>query len=62
VRAIVAGPDAERDDRRVLEQKELIGNPVGLPFLDELLLEFQRLGVSDDSKPTNFDGPGWRSG
>ena len=62
VRAIVTGPDSERDDRRVLEQEELIGNPVGLPFLDELLLEFQRLGVSDDPKPTNFDGPRWPRG
>ena len=62
VRAIVAGPDSERDDRRVLEQEQLIGNPVGLPILDELLLEFQRLGVSDDPEPTNFDGPQWRRG
>ena len=62
VRAIVAGPDSERDDRRVLEQEELIGNPVGLPFLDELLLEFQRLGVSDDPEPTNFDGSRRRRG
>ena len=46
----------------MLEEQELIGNPVGLPILDEPLLEFQRLGVSDDPKPTNFDGPQWRRG
>ena len=62
VRAIVAGSDSERDDRRVFEQEELVGNPVGLPFLDELLLEFQRLGVFDEPEPTNLDGSWWRRG
>ena len=45
MRAIVARPDAERDDGGVLQQKELIGNPVGLAVFYQLLLKLERLAV-----------------
>ena len=34
----------------MLEQEQLIGNAIGLARLDELLLEFQRIGVLDRSE------------
>ena len=38
----------------MLEEEELIGNPVGLAVLDELLLQLERLAVLDDAEPANF--------
>ncbi len=57
MRAIVARPDAERDDGRMLEQKELIGNPVGLAVFDELLLKLERLAVLDQCRGGGLPAP-----
>ena len=35
----------ERNDRRVLEQQQKIGNAFGAPLLDERLLKLQRLVI-----------------
>ena len=54
VRPIVARPDPERDDGRMLEEKELIGNPVGLALFDQLLLKLERLAVLDHAEAADF--------
>ena len=47
---------AERDHRRMLEEQELIGNPVGLARRDQLLLERETLGIWDDAEPADMEG------
>ena len=54
VRAVVADLGAEGNDRRVLEQEELVGDPVSLSGLDEGPLELQRLVIGHHPQPTDL--------
>ena len=57
VRAIVPDLGPERDDRRVFEEEELIGNLAGLARLDQPLLQRQAVGVGDDAEAADFERP-----
>src|SRR5262249_55491648 len=50
-RSIVPAPDAERDDVRVLEEQQLIGDEPLLALLDEGLLQVERAVVVDRPEP-----------
>ena len=54
VRPIVARSHAERNDRRMLEQEQLVGNAAGLALFDEPFLEVERVRVLDRSEPAYF--------
>jgi hypothetical protein len=56
VRAILPDLRPERDDRRVFEEEELIGNLAGLPRGHQLLLESQAVGVRNDAETPDFEG------
>ena len=58
--AVVAVLDAERDDGRVLQQKQLIRDAPRFPLLDERLLQRERLGVAHHAKPAHLDFAGVR--
>ena len=51
MRPIVAGLDAERDDGRMLEEQQLIGNQPRLAFVDELLLKVEPFLIPERSEP-----------
>ena len=55
VRAVVTRAHAERDDRRMFEQKELIGNPSRLALLYQLLLELERVGILHRPEPPDLE-------
>jgi hypothetical protein len=54
---IVACLDPERDDGRMLEEQQLIGDRTGPARVDELLLERERLGVADEPQPSDLERP-----
>ena len=54
IRAGVVIAGAERDDGRVFEEQELIRNPPLLSRLDQLPLQIERLLVTDDAEPADF--------
>jgi hypothetical protein len=41
----------------MLKQQEEVRNPPGAALFDELSLQFERVGVGNDSESPNFDGP-----
>jgi len=47
-------PYAERDDRRVLEEKKEIGNMTGAPLFDQRLLHLERLAVGNHAETVDF--------
>jgi hypothetical protein len=53
----VARAYAKRDDRRVLEQQELIGDAPRLALLYELLLQREALRVRDEPEMPDFELP-----
>ena len=54
MRPIVARSHAERNDRRMLEQQQLVGNAAGRALFDEPFLEVERVRVLDRSEPAYF--------
>jgi hypothetical protein len=57
-------PDAKRDDRWMLKEKEKVRNTPGPPFLDKRLLQLQAFVIGQQSQATDFERPrvrpGWR--
>ena len=58
VRSIVPRLDAERDDRRMLQEQQLIADRAGFSLLDQLPLQLQRVGVGDEAEAPDVR---WRS-
>ena len=58
VRAVVPDLRAERDDRRMFEEQQLVGNAAGLPRRDQLLLERKAFGVGNDAEAADFEAGG----
>jgi hypothetical protein len=54
VRPIVSRSNAEGNDRRMLEQEQLVGNAAGLALFDEPFLEVERVRVLERSEPAYF--------
>ena len=53
VRRLAAGPGAERDDRRMLEQEERVADRSGAPLLDQLFLQLDRRVVVEAPEATD---------
>ena len=56
MRAVVTDLRPQRNDRRVFEQEELIGNVARLPRGHQVLLESKAVGVRNDAETADFEG------
>ena len=56
VRAPAVASDAERQDRRMLDEQQHVVDPTGAALLDEGALQRERLGVRHQAEPPNVEG------
>jgi hypothetical protein len=54
VRSTELALDAERNDRRMLEQQEQVAHAARAPFRDKGLLQREAFSIRNPAPPTNF--------